>query len=37
MLVTHPNDKPTKLAESIYAKMDVRVVDTAWYEQGIDQ
>lgn len=35
MLVIHPYDKSTRLAEAIYANMDVRVADAAWYERGI--
>ena len=37
MLVIHPQDKSTRLAGAIYANMDVRVVDAAWYERGIGQ
>lgn len=37
MLVIHPYDKSTIQAEAIYANMDVRVVDAAWYERGIGQ
>lgn len=35
MLVIHPYDKSTRLAGAIYANMDVRVADAAWYERGI--
>lgn len=37
MLVIHPNDKSTRLAQAIYADMNVRIVDDAWYERGIGQ
>lgn len=38
MLVIHPKDKSTSLAEAIYANMpNVHVVEDEWYERGIGQ
>lgn len=38
MLVIHPKDKSTSLAEAIYANMpNVYVVEDEWYERGIGQ
>lgn len=38
MLVIHPKDKSTSLAEAIYANMpNVHVVEDKWYERGIGQ
>ena len=38
MLVIHPKDKSTSLAETIYANMpNVHVVEDEWYERGIGQ
>ena len=38
MLVIHPKDKSTSLAETIYANMpNVYVVEDEWYERGIGQ
>ena len=38
MLVIHPKDKSTSLAEAIYANIpNVHVVEDEWYERGIGQ
>lgn len=37
MLVIHPNDNSTRIAQAIYAGMNVHTVDDAWYERGIGQ
>ena len=38
MLVIHPKDKSTSLAEAIYANMpNVHVVEDEWFERGIGQ
>ena len=38
MLVIHPKDRSTSLAEAIYANIpNVHVVEAEWYERGIGQ